>query len=1066
MGGCMAGVAKISKPRLFRVAPRERLFARLDELGAMPATWVCGAPGAGKTTLVASYVEARQRSVLWFHADEGDSDPASFYWYLSRAAEPYRRKRGPLPVLAPEYLADLPGFNRRFCRELFERAPADAIIVFDNLQCLPAESSSSALLAGMIDEVPDGVSILLVSRAEPPEAFAPLRANERLGLLDDAELRLTEAEAGAICAQRGVIDATVVQRRWRRAGGWTAGLILGLADSDRAHEEVNAAADSEHGADKPAVFAYFAQALLRGLPSQTRSVLQATAYLPTFTVEMAASLSGEAGAANVLERMYQDRMFIVRRGIAPVRYQYHDLLREFLQSPGGGQVEPARRAVIEASAHVLVADGDMSGGIDLFLQLGEHGEAARLIVEIAQGLMQQGRWMTLRAWLAQLPHDIVAAEPWLMFWRGACHCFGDPVGARDQIMAALEVFRAQHDPLGQIMSASLAVQSFFLDWGNFGDLDSWIPELERLFDLAPATGSQDLELRAASSLLVACLYRRLNHPRIQEVALRARDLIEMEGDVNLRLSTGTFLLHYPFFLGHEDISGPRVAALCERLVAEAQAMPITRAMFHFPYAYYLHSTGQYEAAERSADAATSIARQHGLTFLEAGANWLSRMDTALFSGDFARFKALVAGCEAHLLPSRPTDLGWWHMRVAGVRYFECDFDSAVEHSLRAVQYGRSSGMSLVEIFAWFCLAQIHADRGDWAGGSAALDGAASAYDHARNPVASEAIGMCRAYLHLRAGAHAQCDRELLAALGIARAHNIPHNIFLLHPLLTALLERALEQNLEPEYARRVIHTRRLRPPSLESEHWPWPLQVRTLGRFSLVIAGSELELGSAAQRKTIELLKALIAMGSADVDIARLQSVLWPGTEPAAARRSFDTALHRLRKLAPKVEWLILEEGRLSIDSGTVWLDLAALPVVAGRMGRAIADGDHDAVNKSVAQLLRLYQGDFLANDVETPWSLPARDRARASFSEALEQAGRHFESAHAWSDAETVYKRALTADNLAEPFYRGLIRCHLARRESAEALLVYRRCRELLSVVLNLQPSAETQGLVRDIYA
>ena len=189
----MPDLAKISKPRLFRVVPRERLFARLDELGAMPATWIFGSPGAGKTTLVASYVEARQRTTLWFHVDEGDRDPASFYLYLSRAAEPYRRKRASLPLLAPEYLADLSGFNRRFCRELFERMPADTIMVFDNLQCMPPESPVCALLAGMVTEIPGGVSMLLVSRAEPPEAFAPLRANERLALLDDAELRLSRS---------------------------------------------------------------------------------------------------------------------------------------------------------------------------------------------------------------------------------------------------------------------------------------------------------------------------------------------------------------------------------------------------------------------------------------------------------------------------------------------------------------------------------------------------------------------------------------------------------------------------------------------------------------------------------------------------------------------------------------------------------------------------------------------------------------------------------------------------------------------------------------------------------
>jgi adenylate cyclase len=55
--------------------------------------------------------------------------------------------------------------------------------------------------------------------------------------------------------------------------------------------------------------------------------------------------------------------------------------------------------------------------------------------------------------------------------------------------------------------------------------------------------------------------------------------------------------------------------------------------------------------------------------------------------------------------------------------------------------------------------------------------------------------------------------------------------------------------------------------------------------------------------------------------------------------------------------------------------------------------------------------------------------------------------------------------DNLSEPFYRGLIRCLLSRGESAEALKTFLLCRRLLSIVLNLQPGAETLALVRGIY-
>ena len=58
------------------------------------------------------------------------------------------------------------------------------------------------------------------------------------------------------------------------------------------------------------------------------------------------------------------------------------------------------------------------------------------------------------------------------------------------------------------------------------------------------------------------------------------------------------------------------------------------------------------------------------------------------------------------------------------------------------------------------------------------------------------------------------------------------------------------------------------------------------------------------------------------------------------------------------------------------------------------------------------------------------------------------------------LYQRSLALDNLAEPIYRRLIACLKDTGEPAEALKVYRRCRELLSAVLGVQPSKETQAL------
>jgi DNA-binding SARP family transcriptional activator len=61
---------------------------------------------------------------------------------------------------------------------------------------------------------------------------------------------------------------------------------------------------------------------------------------------------------------------------------------------------------------------------------------------------------------------------------------------------------------------------------------------------------------------------------------------------------------------------------------------------------------------------------------------------------------------------------------------------------------------------------------------------------------------------------------------------------------------------------------------------------------------------------------------------------------------------------------------------------------------------------------------------------------------------------------AIALYESALQQDNLIEPFYRGLMRCHHALGETTEALRMYRRCRELFSIVLSTAPAPETELL------
>src|SRR4029079_16508352 len=94
------------------------------------------------------------------------------------------------------------------------------------------------------------------------------------------------------------------------------------------------------------------------------------------------------------------------------------------------------------------------------------------------------------------------------------------------------------------------------------------------------------------------------------------------------------------------------------------------------------------------------------------------------------------------------------------------------------------------------------------------------------------------------------------------------------------------------------------------------------------------------------------------------------------------------------------------------------------------------------------------------------RDALRARFVRTLSRLGERLEHQGDFATAIDVYRRGLEADHLAEAFYRGLMRSLASTGDQAEALSAFRRCRELLSIVLGVKPSAETDVLSREIAA
>ena len=158
-------LAKLTRPKLYDALPRPRLFSLLDEAATRPIVWISAAPGSGKSTLVASYLEARDLRHVWYQADIGDADPATFIHYMRTAAAQIAGKTAAaLPLFTPEPQQNLARFARAFFRDFFAVLPHPCVLVFDNFQEMRVQPEGRAAFAQGLEEIPEGITLIIVSR--------------------------------------------------------------------------------------------------------------------------------------------------------------------------------------------------------------------------------------------------------------------------------------------------------------------------------------------------------------------------------------------------------------------------------------------------------------------------------------------------------------------------------------------------------------------------------------------------------------------------------------------------------------------------------------------------------------------------------------------------------------------------------------------------------------------------------------------------------------------------------------------------------------------------------------
>jgi DNA-binding SARP family transcriptional activator len=253
------------------------------------------------------------------------------------------------------------------------------------------------------------------------------------------------------------------------------------------------------------------------------------------------------------------------------------------------------------------------------------------------------------------------------------------------------------------------------------------------------------------------------------------------------------------------------------------------------------------------------------------------------------------------------------------------------------------------------------------------------------------------------------------------------------------------------------------------------LRLYLFGTFEILFDGHLIQDKLWQSRQLRQVFKILADQRNKVVQSDQLIDIIWPDEPPEKSRQYLYVRISQLRKLLQLAhaesllqrvnEGYMLRSKPIQPDQSlALWVDVDAFEEASEKGQYYLEKRQFQDAVRMLENARHIYRGDYLSEDLYQDWTIGERERLREKYIVTL------IELAEAYAQ-QGFYRRAidqcqtiLSFDPWREAVFVRLMLYYFYAGNKAKALQTYYRCKEILSINLNLEPDPYTIWLATQI--